>query len=191
MQPRDTPDAELLAGLEAADEQAAAELFAQYYQRLYGLVSKQRGWKLKQVESSSDVVQSVFQTVFRRGQGGELTLGEHETLWPLLATIAMRKIHTRAAYWGRQRRDVARLAESPITGIQADGPTADDALVTNEILEQLVDAFPERRRSVALMLIEGRDISDISREIGVSQRTVYHTRKAMEDLLTEAIREVE
>lgn len=186
-------DAELLAALRAGSERAAADLFSRYYDRLRRLVETRRGWRIRRAENPSDIVQSVFQSVFtpEAAAAVELDADGEADLWPLLATIAMRKMYNRTAYLSRERRDAARevAADNGLQQALHAGPSPEDAAMVSEVVDQLVAAFPQRRRRIVAMLLEGREIGEIGQSIGVSQRTVYHTRAAVAEALKGAMSE--
>lgn len=176
-------DAQLLAAYSRGDDEAARVLFERYYRRLIALVGARRGWVLRQTESSADVVQSVFRSVFARGRAGQIELGDDEPLWPLLVTIALHKVYNHAAHWNRQRRTPAREAPAELGELLQKGPAPEDAAMVSELIDELVAAFPERRQRIVALLIQGESVPAISRTVGVSQRTVYHTRQAVADTL--------
>jgi len=180
------PDAQLLAAFEQGDERAADILFQRYYRRLLRLVAAKRGWMLKQSESSSDVVQSVFHAVFAYGRAGKIQLENDKQLWPLLVKIALHKIYDHAKHLNRQSRDPKRQASIEISNLLSQGPAPESALVLTELIDELVAAFPERRQAIVLMLLQGEDVPIISRAVGVSERTVYHTRAAVAQVLKAA-----
>lgn len=180
------PDAELLAAYERGDQKAASTLFRRYYNRLIRLVAAKRGWKLSRLESSDDVVQSVFRSVFVRGRDGQFELKGDEELWPLLATIALRKIYGRAQHWDRQCRDPERIADDSVAGLPQANASPDGAAMVSETIDNLLQAFPERRQAIVSLLIQGHEIAEIARAVGVSERTVYSTRTALADQLRRA-----
>jgi RNA polymerase sigma-70 factor (ECF subfamily) len=83
--------ADLLAQLRRRDPGAAAEVFHRYYRRLIGLAGKKLDGRLRRKLDPEDVVQSVFQTVFRRLGERQFDLGDWDSLWGLLTCITVRK----------------------------------------------------------------------------------------------------
>ena len=51
------------------------------------------------------------------------------------------------------------------------------------VIEQLLQAFPPRRKRILELLLEGRAACDVAQLVQVSERTVYTTRQAAGDLL--------
>ena len=141
---------------------------------------------LRQVESSSDVVQSVFYAVFAYGREGKIELDDDQPLWPLLVKISLQKTYNHAAYWNRQCRDPKREVAAELSDILTQDPAPESAMVLSELIDELVATFPKRRQAIVQKLLEGEDIPMISRAAGVSERTVYHTRAAVVDLLKSA-----
>jgi RNA polymerase sigma factor (sigma-70 family) len=182
------PDAELLAAYQAGDDQAAATLFRRYYQRLRALAHGQLGWDVKGVEDSSDLAQSVFESVFLRCRSQQIVVGPDASLWPLLATITLNKARNRRKYHRRQKRD--RRRDVPIDDCDPlqSGPSPADAMMLEEVIDNLINAFDsDRRQQIVRCLLEGQAIPEIAAQVGTSERTVYKTREAAMRILTDVL----
>ncbi len=181
------PDDRLLAAYRNGDETAAAELFERYYTRLVNLSRERMGGFLRQAEESSDVVQSVFLSVFSRGRDRRIDVGPNESLWPLLVTIAINKIRSRVRYWGRQRRD--RRREVPVDGrdLLETGPLPEDVARLNDLVEQLLEPFGPQRRETIRCLLQDMPVPEIAGRVGTSKRTVYRTRQAAMQILEQIL----
>ena len=187
--PHEPDDQQLIAALGKDQGAAAEQLFARYYQRLVGHVQRKMGARLKQSETASDVAQSVFRSVFGRGQQEQIALEEGSSLWPLLTTIALNKIRNRARYWGRERRDRSRQAPlTDATFLQGD-PTPADQAILEELVEQVLAAFPERRQQILKLVLQGYSVGETAEQIGVSERTVYETRRKADEILRQYLAE--
>jgi RNA polymerase sigma-70 factor, ECF subfamily len=181
-------DQELIRAYRQGDEAAASALFERYYQRLLALIRRQLGWKLREVEGSSDVAQSVLKSFFSQVQHRSVQLRAEDSLWPLLATIALNKVRNRGKFWQREKRDAGRqvaleAAQDPLE----QGPSPDDVAAVNELVERLKQPFSERRRRILELMLEGRPVGDIAKDVGSTERTVYNTRKAAAKILGQVL----
>ena len=180
-------DGQLINAHRQGDQAASAELWLRYYPRLIGLVKKEMGMALQEVEDPSDVVQSVFESVFIRGRAGTLRVDTQGHLWPLLAVITLNKIRNRARYWGRQQRN--RELTVPLDGhdpLQR-GPRPEDAAHLQELVEQLLGPFSARRRETIKYLLEDVPLDEIAKRVGSSMRTIFRTRDAAMEILAEIL----
>ena len=174
-----SPDEQLISAYRGGDEEAATELFERYYQRLIELIRRQMGWRLKQVEGSVDVAQSVLRSFFHQLRDKQVQIGPDDDLWPLLVTVALNKIRNRGKFWSRQRRDPRR--QSPLVeGLDPleREPSPDDAAVVQDLIEQLLAPFSGRRRQIIELILQGEPVKSIAEQVGTTERTIYNTRMA-------------
>ena len=181
--PNDPPDDELMEALRRGDESAAEELFARYYPRLVALVRRQMGWKLREVEDSSDIAQSVLRSFFGRAADAGYVAKAEEGLWPLLVSITLNKIRNRAKSWDRMCRQSRRTVPLVEAGLPQVGQLPEDAAILKELVERLLKTFPEKRRKIVVCLLQGYGVGETANHVGVSNRTVYNTRQAAAELL--------
>ncbi|MCH8042130.1 MAG: sigma-70 family RNA polymerase sigma factor [Planctomycetes bacterium] len=174
-----SPDEQLISAYRGGDDEAATELFERYYGRLIELIRRQMGWRLKQVEGSVDVAQSVLRSFFKQLRDKQVTVGPDDDLWPLLVTVALNKIRNRGKFWSRQRRDPRR--QSPLVeGLDPleREPSPDDAAVVQDLIEQLLAPFSGRRRQIIELILQGEPVKSIAEQVGTTERTIYNTRMA-------------
>lgn len=176
-------DDKLIEAYRAGDQQAADLLFERYYGRLIALVRKQMGWRLHQKEPSSDVALSVMFSVFRRVTDRQVRIPEDGTLWPLLASIALNKIRNKAKFWDRERREQRREVTIDELKVIESGPSPDEVAAVEELVKDLLAQFSERRRAVLSLMLQDYGVSEIARELNISERTVLNTRRAAADAL--------
>ena len=185
------PDHRLISALRDGDESAADELFHRYYGRLVDLVQRNMGWRLREVEHPSDVVQSVFLSVFGQGHSDKIEVASRGSLWPLLVTIALNKVRNRARFWARDRRDRAREIPAQDAQVADAQPTAEDASILKELIELLLEPFPSRRRQSLEHILQGYGVGETADSVGVSERTVYNTRQTAMTMLAQYLKEHE
>src|SRR5262249_31378656 len=108
--PMDAPDsfADLMARLCRGDQDAAAQMFRQYAQRLIGLAYNQLDSRLRQKVDPEHVLESVLRSFFRRQREGQFELSDWNSLWALLVTITLHKCGHRVEYYRAACRDVGR-----------------------------------------------------------------------------------
>ena len=57
----------------------------------------------------------------------------------------------------------------------------------NETIKELFGQFSERRQAVLSLLLQDYGVSEVAKQIGVSDGTVYNTRMAAAEVLRELI----
>jgi len=185
--PDPTADDHLLAAYRDGDEAAFAALFDRYSARLRKLAQAQMGPLLREVEESSDVAQSVWQSVFRRTLDGTIELGPQDSLWPLLAKITVNKVRNRAKHWARKRRDRRRHVSLEDCDPLVSNPTHEHVTETNNLVQELLDAFDEKRQEVIKYILRDLPIPEIARRMGTSKRTIYRIRLAAMHILEQKL----
>jgi RNA polymerase sigma factor (sigma-70 family) len=175
----DTSFADLMARLQAGDQDAAAQIFERFASRLIALARSRMGQRMRQKEDPEDVVQSVYQSFFVRQARGEFELRDWDSLWALLATITLRKCGHRIEHFQAARRDMRREI-APDTrevltmswqGIARE-PTPQEAAVLAELLEQTMRGLEGYQRQILELSLQGHSVAEISTRVGYTQRTV-------------------
>jgi DNA-directed RNA polymerase specialized sigma24 family protein len=185
----DSPrDDALATAYRHGDEDAAAALFERYYLRLLELVRRQRGWRLRDVEGTADVAQSVLQSFFCLLRANRIEVGPDDSLWPLLVTITLNKMRNRGKFWQRERRDPSRQVplDEQLDPLES-GPSPQDAAVLSELVERLLAPFSDRRRRIVELILEGHPVHSIAGEVGTTERTIYNTRRAVAKILEQVL----
>jgi RNA polymerase sigma-70 factor (ECF subfamily) len=169
----------LMVELQGGDGDAARRLFAHFADRLIGLAHRRLDRRVRPKVEAEDVVQSVFKSFFK-GQGeGRFDLSGWDNLWGLLVCITLRKcVRTNQRFRG-PRRDVQREA-SPSAADERDSrweglsrePTAEEAAVLAETLEQILLGLPEREKPVCQLRLQGSTLPEISAQVGLTEYTV-------------------
>jgi RNA polymerase sigma-70 factor (ECF subfamily) len=174
--------------LRRGDEDAAAEVFSRYAQRLIALARCQLdSWIRTRVEPE-DVVQSVFRSFFSRVKAEQFQLGDWDNLWTVLTLITVRKCANRSEFWRAAKRDLQRETnslrqEDLLDDILAREPTPVEAAMLSETLEQLLNNVSARDQLILAAHLQGHDIPTISEQAGVTERTVRRTLERIRQTL--------
>jgi RNA polymerase sigma-70 factor (ECF subfamily) len=191
----DPSDRSLLEELRGGDEQAAAQLYQRYAQRLRALAEKKTGKDLANRFDSEDVIQSVFRSFFERARNGLYDVPTGGDLWPLLLVIALQKVRAYGTHHRAGRRDVRRERVSDegetvclvSQRIRVEEPQSLLKLIAEETLDQL----PALHRQVARWRLEGYDHQEIANKTGRSKRTIerifQECRVILQQLLSESV----
>jgi RNA polymerase sigma-70 factor (ECF subfamily) len=186
---------ELLTRVQQDDPSAAAALFSLYKHRLVALARSHLDTRIRRKIDPEDVVQSVFRSYFRRQRQGEFRVADWEHLWSLLALMTARKCTNARIFFRRKRRDASLEVVAEGDGDEALAswqalarePTPEQAAVLADMIEHLVNGFPERDRRIVMLSLEGRTARQIADAIGRAERTVRrvldHFRHSLEKAL--------
>jgi len=178
--------------LKAGDEQAASEIFRRFVDRLIALAACQFEERFWAKADPEEVVQSVYQSFFRRQDRSPFDLSDWDSLWALLAMITIRKCHRELNFWKAAKRDTRR--ELP-TGNHPDAeacwevidrePTPDQATVLAETLQRLLVPFQPRQREIAELILQGYTAPEIAPKCRCSERTVYRVDQRLRERILE------
>jgi RNA polymerase sigma-70 factor (ECF subfamily) len=188
--------AEFLTRLRGGDAAAAQELFGRFARQLIALALRKIDAGLRHKVEAEDVVQSVYKSFFRRYGDGNLDVVNWDSLWGLLTLITVRKCAERVGYHRAGCRDLAREVSQP-PGEQAAPwpepfgrePTALEAAVLSETIEQLVAGLDEQERPVLELSLQGYTTREISERLGRAERTVRLLREGIRHRLERMQRE--
>jgi len=177
----DIPFAALMSRLQQGDPEAARLIFNRFAQRLVCLAATRLPRVIAAKVDPEDVLQSVFRSFFARHFRGEILLDSWDSLWTLLAVLTVRKCGHRVDYFRARCRDVHREAVPPgdpdasDSGWQPrdDEPTAAEAVLLAETLEDLLRGLKPDHRPIVQLRLEGCTIEEISNQVGFTERTVH------------------
>jgi len=177
------------------DDQAFVEdLWKQYYAKLKLAVAGRVNGIRRSVANESEIALSAFHSFVQRAQAGQFPdLADHDALWRLLKTIAIRKANdTRKRLRAKKRggdqaiygqSDLAN-DEQRITGVEAavgmvDSPSLDAEVsdLFNDLMAKLPD---DRHRDAILLKLQGAPLATIAECLETSTRTVQRLLKQIE-----------
>jgi RNA polymerase sigma-70 factor (ECF subfamily) len=177
--------AELMARLRSGEDDAAREVFGRFAYRLAALAKSQFGTLLRNRVDPEDVVQSAYKSFFIRYREGTLAVETWDGLWGLLTVIALRKCADRAEYLRAGKRDVRREVAPRSAAAESDTwrqgidrePTAEEAAILRETVEQLFQVLPEHERPILELSLQGYTSREISQQLGRAERSVRRLRE--------------
>lgn len=176
----------LMARLRAGDEDAAAEVFSRFANRLLCLARSKLHDVLRGKEDPEDVVQSVYRSFFRRQREGQFQIDSWEDIWGILTVMTVRKCGRRLNYFRADRRNVGLEvplpdATGPGAGWEAVArdPSPVEAAVLAETLGQLLRDLGDLDREILSLHLHGCTPEEISAQVGYSRRTV---RRALDGI---------
>jgi RNA polymerase sigma-70 factor (ECF subfamily) len=172
--------AELMARLQAGDEDAAQEIFQRFADRLIALAHRRLDSLVRTKVDPEDVVLSAFKSFFLRCSGGRFDLGGWDSLWSLLVLITLRKCGREVKRFHGPGRDVRKeTALSPVGDAEGGGwellsrePTPAEAASLTETLEQFLTGLGQRERQAVQLRLQGYTVPEISAQVGLTEYTV-------------------
>ena len=169
--------ATLLRQLAVGNEDAAAELFERYADRLTRLARSRLAAKLAARVDPEDIVLSAYRSFFVAARQGRFEIGHGGDLWRLLVEVALHKLYRNAERHLAQQRSVER--EQPTSGspaamnsFLAAEPTPEDALAASEELEAVLRQLSSRGRHTLELRLQGYELEEIAEKLHCNERTV-------------------
>jgi RNA polymerase sigma-70 factor (ECF subfamily) len=169
---------DLLARWRAGDQQAAAEMFRRYADRLIALARSRLSSKLAARVDPEDVVQSAYRSFFSDARDGRYDLQQDGGLWQLLVMITLNKVqHQVERHTSKKRgvdREVASADRVPQLPEALEGrePSPMAALVLTEEVEQLMRPLDAEQRRMLQMRLQGYNLEEIAAAAQCSEATV-------------------
>jgi RNA polymerase sigma-70 factor (ECF subfamily) len=162
------------------DEQAAADLFGRYADRLLALVRQHLSKQLSRRVDADDVLQSAFRSFFSGAREGRFLFEKRNDLWPLLVAIALHKVKKQLRLHTAAKRDIAAERRPAGTdsfyGIETEvfarEPLPEEAVALADMLEQLLGSFNEEQRRMIEMRLQGCHQDEIAESLGCCRQTV-------------------
>ncbi len=159
----------------SGDQAAAAELFQRYWKRLCALAERQMTPRLQRRVGADDVVQSVFQSFFRRTEQGEYCIDDSGALWNLLATITLNKVRRKSEFHTAEKRSIGSEAGPDAAecylDVIAGEPTQEHAAILADEFEAVVGGLPERDQEIVHLCLDGYATPEISQKLNCSRHT--------------------
>ena len=191
----DVPSAELMARWRNGDEQAAAELFQRYAERLLALARSRLSPRMARHVDPEDVVQSVCRSFFAGARARRYALQRSGDLWRLLAAITLHKVRRQVERHTAAKRAVGRErpleGESGLFGLPEDvlarEPTPAEAAALTDTLEQMFRGLAPLERRMVELRLQGCGIDEIADQATRSERTVRRLLERVKERLLEGM----
>ena len=188
---------ELVELYRSGDQAAAAELFQRYWKRLCGLAEAYMAPRLKRRVGADDVVQSVFQSFFRRTEQGEYAIDDSGALWNLLATITLNKLRKNGEYHTAGKRNIAAEAGADAADCYLDvivaEPSPEHAAILADELHAALGGLPERDQEIVQLCLDGYSTPDIATKVNCSRHTarrvLNHVGTRLHDRIEQDLKE--
>jgi DNA-directed RNA polymerase specialized sigma24 family protein len=180
----------LISRLGQGDDQAATDVFTQYFERMVRLAQRRQSPDLRARFDAEDVAQSALRTFFGRAQDGQFEITCAEDLWHLLATITLRKLSYQTRLHRSKKRTVRRETTPGTNGhgaaaaVEVTAPDAASLLVDQ--LDHLLRKMPEQYQQMVLLRIQGHTVPAIAELLGCCERTVFRALERFGELAREA-----
>ncbi len=165
----------------AGDQEAAAELFRRYANRLVALARTRLSARVARRVDPEDVVQSVYRSFFAGAREGRYDLQRGGDLWRLLVTITLNKLQHQVKRNTAGKRSVEREqafgSEDSLLGVGlsalAREPSPVEAIALTDQLEQVMSRLAPVQRQVLELRLQGYNLDEITAATQRSERTVY------------------
>ncbi len=163
------------------DEAASHAVFQRYVKRLLALAQSKLSRQLRQKEDPDDVVQSAFNSFFRRCATGSLDFQDWESIWSMLALITVRKCVKRVRHYRAGRRAVQREAapavgksgEEAVWDLIAAAPSPEEEAILHDTVAELLASLEiPRHRDIVLLTLQGYTVEEIAAQLDCADRTV-------------------
>ena len=160
---------DLLDGLRRGEQDAATRLYAAYAERIRGLIRSRYAGFLASRLDPDDVLQSTFRVFIQAMRRGMYSVPDADSLWNLLAVIAMNKLRTASSFHQAARRDVR--ATEPLLGTEVVETFLRPGQM-DEALGDILEKLPTSCRFVAQYRLEGYEVAEIATKLALSKRSV-------------------
>ncbi|MEM7314939.1 MAG: ECF-type sigma factor [Planctomycetota bacterium] len=192
--PSSTPVSEWIAAIKQGDADAQTRLWERYYFQLVARAHKKLAFaKGRKDFEGEDVVQHVFHSLFLRAEQGRFPkLNDRRDLARLLIVMTENRLKSKLRDCNARKRG----GGIQHTAIHLLGPVSDPQLALPPIEEGAEDEFiqsvqevlsgcDELTRAIAMLRMEGYEISDIAQSVGVSRSSVNRKIRYLKDRLEE------
>jgi RNA polymerase sigma-70 factor (ECF subfamily) len=184
---------DVMTRLQKGDQQAAAEVFRRFANRLIGLARTHLDQRVRQKVDPEDVMQSALKSFFVRQADGQFDLSGWDSLWTMLVVITLRKCGRKTEQFRAAMRDVGReQAPSPMSAEDstasweavARDPSPQEAALLAEAVEQVLKSLgDDRERQILELALQGFSTVEISTRVGRSERTVQRVLERVRERL--------
>ncbi len=185
----------VMTQLQAGSQEAAAEVFRRFGNRLIGLARTHLDRRLLPKVDPEDVTQSAFKSFFLRHADGQFDLSGWDNLWTMLVVITLRKCGRKTEQFRAAMRDVGREQAPPPMSPEesaasweavAHDPSPQEGALLAETVEQVLQSLgDDRERLIFQLALQGLSTEEISQHPDVkrSERTVQRVLERVRERL--------
>lgn len=177
---------QLLAGWQSGSQQAATLLVERYLVRLTALVRARLSRRLARRVDPDDIVLSAWRSFFFAASNGRASPDGEGELWPLLATITLRKLSRQTCRQHAERRSLEREvvdSTDQLAVLPTGDPTPEDAIAIADEVEMMLGRLEGIEREVFVRRLRGETTLEISRALKCSDRTVRRAGERIRDVI--------
>ena len=172
---------------------AGHKLWGRYVQRLARLACRRLGSYGRAVVDEDDVALAVFYAFLSGAEQGRFPeLDDRNDLWQILVMLTEKKAidaHRKMSAAKRGKGQIARASD--LGFIEGTDPTPEMAAQSKEMLELLLATLPGQiERDVAIGKLEGKTVSELARDLGLSKRTVDRKLRLIRRKWTDTVNEM-
>jgi RNA polymerase sigma factor (sigma-70 family) len=160
------------AGMREISEDAAAQFYARYMEKLMSLVQRNLASRFAARVDPEDLVQSIFRSWFTGAKEGRFQPASKDEVWKLLSVVALNKVRNKVKFHDAQRRAVSRTESGDEIFGGFPEPTPEDARKFVELIEAASQRLEEMPRRTLELTIEGKSVEEIATELGRTTRSV-------------------
>jgi RNA polymerase sigma-70 factor (ECF subfamily) len=172
----------------AGDQNAIADMYTQYVQRLVRVAQRRLSRKLTARVDAEDIVQSAFRSFFGRLKEGRYDISNSDDLWNLLSRITLNKTFKQIDFHGRLCRDsgkevsLEQVSRQQILNLLATEPTPEQTAMFLDELEFFLAELDSVDRQIVALRLEGLNNVEIARKLRISDRKIRRFNERMRDL---------
>ncbi len=159
-------------------------MWQEYFARLSAFAKRKLSQLPSRTGDEEDVALSAFHSLCHGAADGRYPrLADRNSLWPLLALIAARKVCDAATRERRQKRGgggvrceselgVGESRQFGFDQVLSHQPTPDEAAQMGEECGRLLETLGEEERRIVLLKLDGFTNQEIAKKVGVVPRTI-------------------
>jgi RNA polymerase sigma factor (sigma-70 family) len=184
---------QVMALVRSGDHGASTQIVERFTEKLKALATRRLDRRIRQKVDPEDIVQAVFHDFFSRCQSDDVDVASWDSLWALLAVMAMRRCAWESRFHTAARRDLRR--EIPDLTPQAEQNWLEKFATRDEAPEtavQLAETFArvmhhldESDCEVVRLSLQGWTVGEISVEMKRHPRAVYRVLQSLRQRLVE------
>jgi RNA polymerase sigma-70 factor (ECF subfamily) len=170
----------LVARWRSGDQQAAAELFRRFAERLVALARTRLSAQMSRRVDPEDVVQSAYRSFFIGTRNGRFEVQHGGDLWQLLMVITLHKLQhavrrnlaAKRAVQQEQSLDTDDSVHGIHVSILTREPSPMEAVALADQVEQLMRGLGARDRRILELRLQGYTLEEIAADTHRSETTV-------------------